>query len=240
MNLTSTNANAHCFSTYNGSSNNIVNNIFANSGGGYAYYVYTPGAVETSNYNDLYTTGSLLGYWGAERATLNDLQTASGKDANSLSVNPGFLSNIDLHTFANALDSAGTPLTSVTDDIDSEIRDAMFPDIGADEFDSTGAVGIEEEHLSENNLPKDFKLYDNYPNPFNPSTTIRYDIPEAAHVLLEIFNILGQRVKILVDQNQAAGRYTHKFNGVDLSSGMYFFRIKAGQYHQVHKMILQR
>ena len=144
-----------------------------------------------------------------------------------------------MHTSASALDSAATPLTLVPFDIDMGMRDAMYPDIGADEFDTT-TVGIEDDMLTGNNLPKEFRMYDNYPNPFNPVTNIKYDLPEAAHVRLEVYNILGQLVKVLIDQNQPAGSHVYKFDAVSLSSGMYFYRINAGKYHVVQKMILQR
>ncbi|MEJ2543241.1 MAG: T9SS type A sorting domain-containing protein [Calditrichaceae bacterium] len=240
VNLTSSSASASALQINNGTNINVINNILANSGGGYAYYVNTPSTIDTSDFNDFHTTGTNVGYWSTDQSTLLDLQTASGKDINSISINPEFVSSTDLHTFVEALDSAGTPLTAVTDDIDGELRDTMYPDIGADEFDSTATVGIEEDPISENNLPKEFKLYSNYPNPFNPATTIKYDLPEAAHVTVEVFNLLGQKVRVLVDQNQAAGRYNYKFDAAGLSSSMYFYRIKAGKFHKVQKMILQR
>jgi len=118
-----------------GSNYNIVNNIFANKGGGHAYYIGTVAAVLTSNYNDLYTSGATLAYWSAARADLAALQAASGKDLNSVSVNPSFNSDTDLHTYAPGLSNAGTPLTAVTIDIDGQPRNATTPDIGADEFD---------------------------------------------------------------------------------------------------------
>ncbi|RCK73625.1 MAG: 5'-Nucleotidase domain protein [Ignavibacteriae bacterium] len=117
-----------------GSSINIVNNIFANQGGGYAYYIGTTAAIGTSNYNNLYTSGTTLAFWSGNRANLQELKAISGKDANSVSLNPLFASNIDLHIGTLGLDSAATPLASVTDDIDAEPRDPLYPDIGADEF----------------------------------------------------------------------------------------------------------
>ncbi|MDI6803523.1 MAG: T9SS type A sorting domain-containing protein, partial [Bacteroidota bacterium] len=135
VNISSTNTTAgRALSVDGGSSINVVNNIFANPGGGYAYYIGIPAAIGTSNYNDIHTTGSTLAFWSGDRANLSALKTASGKDANSVSLDPLFTSNTDLHIGTLGLDSAATPLASVTDDIDNEPRDPSKPDIGADEF----------------------------------------------------------------------------------------------------------
>ncbi len=87
-------------------------------------------------------------------------------------------------------------------------------------------------------LPVSYKLDQNYPNPFNPSTTINYSIPKASIVTIKIFNILGQEVRTLVNENKSAGNYSLRFNAVNLSSGVYFYSIKAGNYYQVKKMML--
>lgn len=113
---------------------NVVNNNLANTSWGYAYYVGTAAAIGTSNYNNFYTNGSVLAYWSADRATLAALQTASSKDANSRSAHPGFYSPVDLHTYGIDLYNAGTPLASVSVDIDGESRSLTTPCIGADEF----------------------------------------------------------------------------------------------------------
>ncbi len=83
-----------------------------------------------------------------------------------------------------------------------------------------------------------YELRQNYPNPFNPVTTIEYSIATPGRVQVEIFNLLGQRVKTLVDQNQTAGSHKVKFDGADLSSGVYFYSIKSGEFFKTKKMIL--
>ena len=132
--VTSTASSDACLGTYNGSSINIVNNIFVNGGGGYAINIGTVASTDTSNYNDLYTTGSVLAVWDGNRTDLSALQAASGKEANSISNDPNFFSNSDLHVNTTSLDGKATPLAEVSDDIDGDIRDAAAPDIGADEF----------------------------------------------------------------------------------------------------------
>lgn len=92
-------------------------------------------------------------------------------------------------------------------------------------------------------LPTDFALAQNYPNPFNPSTTIGYAVPVTSDVTVEVFNILGQRVKALVDAMQPAGRHQITWDGTDsngnrVSSGVYFYRITAGEFTESKKMLL--
>jgi hypothetical protein len=76
-------------------------------------------------------------------------------------------------------------------------------------------------------LPGEFALLQNYPNPFNPSTTIRYDVPKSAHVNITIYDVLGRQVATLVNEVQAANRYTVEWNPSGLSTGVYFYRIEA-------------
>jgi len=87
-------------------------------------------------------------------------------------------------------------------------------------------------------LPGKFQLEQNYPNPFNPSTIIRYGLPKTTNVKLEVFDITGQIIEKLVDEEQPAGYYEINFNAQQLASGMYFYRIQAGSFNQVKKMIL--
>lgn len=118
----------------------LKNNIFANSGNGYACYVHDPIAINTSDYNNLYTNGPVLGYWNNDQATLADLQNASGRDQQSVSIDPQFLSDFNLHTFNQQLDAKALAYSEVPTDRDGQFRDASSPDIGADEF-STGTDG---------------------------------------------------------------------------------------------------
>ena len=92
-------------------------------------------------------------------------------------------------------------------------------------------------------VPGVFALHQNYPNPFNPVTTIRYDVPEQAHVTMEIYNLLGQKVATLVNGIQEPGYHAIMWNGTNMSgaamsSGMYFYHIQAGDFRSVKKLIL--
>jgi len=95
----------------------------------------------------------------------------------------------------------------------------------------------------ENQLPEKYKLYSNYPNPFNPTTTIKYDLPEQAKVTLKIYNSLGQEVTTLVKSKQKAGTQSVTWDGtnesgVSVASGIYFYRIKTENYVKTKKMAL--
>jgi hypothetical protein len=87
-------------------------------------------------------------------------------------------------------------------------------------------------------VPTKFELNQNFPNPFNPTTTISYDLPDAANVKLTIFNILGQEIKILVDGFREAGVHTITFDADDLDSGLYIYKLQAGSQVQTKKMTL--
>ena len=96
--------------------------------------------------------------------------------------------------------------------------------------------------------PKDFHLLQNYPNPFNPSTTIRYEVPVASHVSLSVYDVLGRKVTMLVNETKQAGRYEVQWNPSQtnggkvfgLSSGVYFYVLQAGSFTETKKLILLR
>jgi parallel beta-helix repeat protein len=87
-------------------------------------------------------------------------------------------------------------------------------------------------------LPTEYTLYQNYPNPFNPITTIKYDLPNTSDVSLVIYDILGRKVKELVNTKQQAGRYEVQFNASNLASGVYIYQLIAEKYINSKKMIL--
>ncbi|MCZ7610242.1 MAG: T9SS type A sorting domain-containing protein [Ignavibacterium sp.] len=88
--------------------------------------------------------------------------------------------------------------------------------------------------------PKEFRLEQNYPNPFNPMTTIQYQLPQDSKVILKVYDILGSEVAALVNEEQKAGYKEVKFNAVNIASGMYVYRLQAGNYISTKKMMLLR
>lgn len=92
-------------------------------------------------------------------------------------------------------------------------------------------------------LPDVYSLSVNYPNPFNPSTTIEYNLPRKSHVTLELFNVLGQKVRTLVNQTESPGKYSALWDGTNeeneaVASGIYFYRLRAEEFSQTRKMML--
>jgi len=99
-------------------------------------------------------------------------------------------------------------------------------------------TGIEEEFA----LPQSFNLSQNYPNPFNPTTKIKYQIPELSFVTIKVYEVLGNEVTVLINEEKQAGSYEVEFSAIggatNLSSGIYFYRLQTPNFIQTKKMIL--
>lgn len=109
--------------------------------------------------------------------------------------------------------------------------------------DTTTSIGTTEENIE----PEGFSLEQNYPNPFNPATTIKYSIPNVMtggalslqqNVKLTVYDVLGNEMATLVNELQSAGNYEVHFNGSDLSSGVYYYRLIAGKFSETKKFVL--
>ncbi len=102
--------------------------------------------------------------------------------------------------------------------------------------------GVTDVEIIENNIPKDFSLSHNYPNPFNPKTVISYQLPVSSDVTLKIYDVLGNEIVTLVDEYKSAGEYEVEFNTSSInhqpSSGIYFYQLKAREFVQTKKMVL--
>ncbi len=105
-------------------------------------------------------------------------------------------------------------------------------------YNSFKITGIENQVSQE--IPSSFLLEQNYPNPFNPSTNIKFVIPKSSFVNLKVYDILGREIATLVNEEKTAGNYKVTFDAKNLASGIYFYRLKAGNYLSVKKMILLR
>jgi hypothetical protein len=95
-------------------------------------------------------------------------------------------------------------------------------------------TGIKDDNV----VLRKFDLFQNYPNPFNPSTTIGYSLPKTANVSLKVFNTLGQEVAALVNELRSPGYYKVQWNASNVTSGIYFYRLQAGEFVETKKMVL--
>ena len=87
-------------------------------------------------------------------------------------------------------------------------------------------------------LPNRYSLAQNYPNPFNPSTTIHFELPKESHVTMKVYNMLGQEVLVVLDEEKVAGRYDVRIDGSNLSSGVYFYSLHVGAFTETKKLLL--
>ncbi len=160
---------------------------------------------------------------------LSDFISSSGIDSDSpinfyYKTEDNFISN-DIVT-VKPMDSAGT--------------ENSFYEINLRHF--SNVVGMEESSVtnvenSDSKNPANFKLEQNFPNPFNPSTKIKYSIPKNSFVKLNVYNILGIKVENIVSEFQNAGSHTISFNAAGIPSGFYIYELKAGNYSASKKMI---
>ena len=150
----------------------------------------------------------------------------------------GGTGNYHLISTSSAVD-AGSSVNAPNVDKDGVARpQGNGFDIGAYEF--TTAASVDEE-----TLPNDFILFQNYPNPFNPSTTIKYTIPnvtlsgvEGSRVILKIYDLLGNEIATLANENKPAGNYEVSFDSRNFSSGTYFYKLQAGSFVETKKMLM--
>ena len=91
-----------------------------------------------------------------------------------------------------------------------------------------------------NKVPVQFKVSQNYPNPFNPSTKIEYSIPQSSNVIIKVFDVLGNEIETLINEEKSAGTYELIWNAANLPSGVYFYRLQAGSFVETKKMVLMK
>ncbi|MGB5847067.1 MAG: T9SS type A sorting domain-containing protein, partial [Ignavibacteriaceae bacterium] len=111
-------------------------------------------------------------------------------------------------------------------------------DIWANVLGWNNPVGVEDEETLE--IPSAFSLDQNYPNPFNPSTNIRYSIPQSSNVVIKVFDILGNEIETLVNEEKAVGTYEITWYAENLPSGVYFYQLRGGSFVETKKMVLMK
>ena len=119
----------------------------------------------------------------------------------------------------------------------------IYPLVGESRFTLTVAYSALTSNDEPANLPGSFVLHPAYPNPFNPITSLRYDLPEQAQVTLTVYDLMGREVTQLINTTQEAGYRSVQWNATDsfgkpVSAGVYFYEIQAGEFVQTKKMVL--
>jgi len=192
-------------------------------------------------YNLFYSNESSLYFDEGNKLYYNvaTLHTEAPECSNNMEGDPLFVdaANGDYHLPAGSpAKNAGHPDAKYND------PDGSRSDIGA--YGGPGATGTEvvEHPRDAAAVPGGFSLSQNYPNPFNPVTSINYQLPKQTEVRLQVYNILGELVKTLVDKKQPAGYYRMRWNGKDeygrsVASGVYLYSLRAGEFVQVRKML---
>ena len=127
---------------------------------------------------------------------------------------------------------------SFTDDIQFKATESLFYRLK--QVDYNGSVDYSDVVSVVIEMPIEYALDQNYPNPFNPSTVITYSIPQKSNVSLKIYDILGNEIAALVNEQKEAGSYKVQYDASKLSSGVYIYSIQAGEFLETRKMILMK
>jgi hypothetical protein len=138
--------------------------------------------------------------------------------------------------FVKAPSGTGLYTIGVRTDDNTTAGHRVLPDVAS--FVVSASIGAVGEFAGM--LPRSFGLEQNYPNPFNPVTTIKYELPRTSHVTLTVYDLLGREVSVLTNDRRGAGVYEAKFDGSQLASGMYFYRIRAGGFVQTRKLVISK
>ncbi len=192
----------------------------------------------TGNYNDLFTASASIGNWGGtNHGAFMTWKAMTGQDLNSININPVFVSATDLHlTPANSgIDNKGTPLFSTLTDMDGSPRSLTTPDMGADEFSSI-LPRIEDPELLITAEP----VLSVYPNPSTSNTNIDIILPSETNILVEMYNIVGERVLVLANGTHIAGKHNFTLNAGQLPAGTYLVRFVASNIHLVKRLEIIR
>ncbi|MBP3193230.1 N-acetylmuramoyl-L-alanine amidase [Natronogracilivirgula saccharolytica] len=219
----------------------LMNNLFSNRhdhDNAYAYYWYI-GNFMNVQYNNLDVAGDAYigSYKGETAESVSDWSDITGVDENSTDVYVHYRSPADLRLTGDSEGDqalAGSYMAAVTTDIFGNERNDRAPYKGAWESLDAVLTDAEDERLAD--APAEFQLKQNYPNPFNPDTQIRFDLPEDADVRLVVYDVTGQRITTLVNEQMSAGSHTVRFDASGLASGVYIYRIVAGDFVQSRQM----
>lgn len=136
---------------------------------------------------------------------------------------------------ATEIDSTAIDLQiRIVDSFGNETVQILSPAFSVGNWLDDGTTNVDEENAA---VPQAFALHQNFPNPFNPATTIRFELPLAGNVRLSVYDLLGREVTLLVDDHRPAGSYAAHFDAGTLTSGVYFYKLSTGHQHLVKKML---
>ena len=210
---------------------------------------WTPRVINTIVWGDTATQEIALLNGGSIRILHSDIQGGWPSDSGNIDVNPLFVDatyrlsdpSICIGAGRDSLQIGGTWFRAPDQCIYGMARPSpagSHPDLGACE--SPRANPLTDVLMSYNPKPTTASLAQNFPNPFNPSTTIRYGLPQRSRVTLTVFNTLGQQVAQLANGDMEAGYHDVRFDGGSLASGVYLYRLQAGTYTSTRKFILMK
>jgi len=188
---------------------------------------WNPNVLEFEKYSGGHTKGF-------ENPVVNDAETAKGKIKIAHAYPFGSDGEVNILNLQFKVLGENGSSSSISMDFSAMAAAITFVDLLPNLQKDDMVMNLEVE-----DIPYDYDVV-YYPNPFNPTTHIRFGLPEPSHVKIEVFNILGEKVTVLLDDNKAAGYHTIDFEGSNLASGTYLFRIQAGDYVDVKKLVLLR
>jgi hypothetical protein len=224
----------------NGAASIDVPNSFTNDGiiapgSGIGMLLYIGNFVPSSTgVLDIQIGGLIL---GTEYDQLNVTGNATLNGSLKVRVANGFVpNNGDSFVILNTSGTTSSDFNSL------DIQDGLYLTVVVNSnnvtlfVDSVGVLSVKE--INDGEIVNDFNLYQNYPNPFNPSTNIQFALPQSGYVTLEVFSVTGERVDVLISEELNAGKYNYEWNGSNLTSGIYFYRLNAGSFVETRKMMM--
>lgn len=174
---------------------------------------------------------SYTGYTITDIPLISAIQTVDGEVSSNLSSVDGNYANID------SISMLTLAFSNISDPQSGMVRDYVFETTGRYEK-TMNSEGDSPVLRRNNNIPYENRLFNNYPNPFNPKTNIKFSIKSNRWVKITIYDLLGKEVSVPVNQYKEKGEYSLEFNGSNLASGIYFYRIEAGDFVESKKMVL--
>lgn len=177
----------------------------------------------------------------------NDGKGVSNQDLKFYKISPGTREGDTARVYigSGTTNSSGVASFSYTlpqDSVINSISVSFIGDVNYSPMSGTGKITITATGVENNqvDIPTKFDLFQNYPNPFNPTSSIRYDIPKTGFVNISVYDILGRKIKVLVNEVKNPGYYEILFDARQLASGIYIYTIRTGDFTQSKKMIMMK